>query len=153
MNGNGLYRFKNGSLYEGEFKDNQFQGRGKLIDKLNDLVIVGEFMNNQPNGYSRVVYSDESEYDGPLKNGLREGKGTYKYAPNEAPLLYHGEFREDAYEGEGELSYKNKSKYVGNFKDNEFDGQGELRTAEFIYMGEFKMGRIEGQGVMKFANG
>lgn len=41
MCGHGIYKFKNGSLYEGEFYDNQFQGRGKLVDKLNDLVIVG----------------------------------------------------------------------------------------------------------------
>lgn len=40
--------------------DNQFSGRGKLIDKLNDLTIVGEFKNNQPNGYTRIVYGDGS---------------------------------------------------------------------------------------------
>lgn len=62
MSGQGLYKFKNGSFYEGQFQDNQFQGRGKLIDKLNDLTIVGEFKNGQPDGYSRVVYGDGSEY-------------------------------------------------------------------------------------------
>jgi len=60
MNGHGVYKFKNGSLYEGDFQDNQFHGRGKLIDKMNDLTIVGEFKSNQPNGYGRVVYADGS---------------------------------------------------------------------------------------------
>lgn len=60
MNGHGVYKFKNGSIYEGDFVDNQFSGRGKLIDKLNDLTIVGEFKNNQPNGYARIVYGDGS---------------------------------------------------------------------------------------------
>jgi hypothetical protein len=60
MNGHGVYKFKNGSLYEGDFVDNQFSGRGKLIDKLNDLTIVGEFRNSQPNGYARIVYGDGS---------------------------------------------------------------------------------------------
>lgn len=60
MNGHGVYKFKNGSIYEGDFVDNQFSGRGKLIDKLNDLAIVGEFKNNQPNGYARIVYGDGS---------------------------------------------------------------------------------------------
>lgn len=55
-----MYKFKNGSFYEGEFQDNQFQGRGKLVDKLNDLTIVGEFRNGQPEGYARVVYGDGS---------------------------------------------------------------------------------------------
>ena len=60
MNGHGVYKFKNGSLYEGDFVDNQFSGRGKLIDKLNDLTIVGEFRNSQPNGHARIVYGDGS---------------------------------------------------------------------------------------------
>jgi len=60
MSGHGLYKFKNGSYYEGELKEGQFEGRGKLIDKLNDLVIVGQFRNGQPNGICRVVYGDGS---------------------------------------------------------------------------------------------
>jgi hypothetical protein len=95
-----------------------------LIDKLNDLTIVGEFKNNLPNGYSRVVYADGSEYEGELTNGLRHGKGSYKYSVNDPIAQYSGIFVEDEYEGNGELIFKNKSKYVGDFKSNLFHGQG-----------------------------
>lgn len=83
MAGHGIYKFKNGSLYEGQFLQNQFNGRGKLIDKLNDLVIVGEFKNGTPDGYSRVVYADGSQYEGLLVRGLRQGKGVYRYAKSQ----------------------------------------------------------------------
>jgi hypothetical protein len=120
---------------------------------LNDLIIVGEFKNNLPNGYARVTYSDKSEYEGELNNGLRHGKGLYKYSSNDPFVQYEGVFVEDEYGGMGELIFKNKSKYVGDFKSNLFHGQGEYTTADFIYVGEFKMGRIEGRGIMKFKNG
>ena len=41
LNGKGNYKFRNGSEYEGEFKNNAFWGRGKLRDAFNETTIIG----------------------------------------------------------------------------------------------------------------
>lgn len=62
LEGKGVYRFKDGSSYEGEFKKNVFNGRGKLIDVFNEVTIVGEFQDGLAYGQCNISYSDGSTY-------------------------------------------------------------------------------------------
>lgn len=39
LEGNGTYKFKDGSIYTGYFKNSKFHGKGKLVDRFQDLVI------------------------------------------------------------------------------------------------------------------
>ena len=55
-NGKGVYQMKNGSRYEGEFKDGKFHGKGTYF-----------FFNG-------------SRYEGYWENGEMSGKGTWHYA-------------------------------------------------------------------------
>lgn len=41
MDGTGTYTFKNKSYYKGSFRDGQFHGRGELVDRTNNMKIVG----------------------------------------------------------------------------------------------------------------
>jgi len=43
MCGQGVYKFSNGSLYEGYFEKSVFHGRGKLVDQFNSITIIGNF--------------------------------------------------------------------------------------------------------------
>ena len=54
MDGLGVYKYANGSVYDGNWKDNKFNGRGKLT---------------HPSG---------KQYDGYFKDGLPEGQGWYR---------------------------------------------------------------------------
>ena len=54
-NGKGKYSFKDGTMYEGEFKDDDYNGKGKLTD------------------------ADGSVYEGEFKDGREHGKGKKKF--------------------------------------------------------------------------
>lgn len=55
--GQGTYKFSDGKQsYQGEFKEDQANGRGKM------------------------VYPDDSEYNGQIKNWLKNGEGLLKYS-------------------------------------------------------------------------
>lgn len=43
MSGQGVYKFANGSVYEGYFENSLFHGRGKLLDQFNSITIIANF--------------------------------------------------------------------------------------------------------------
>ena len=52
MHGKGIYTYSNGDKYEGEFKNDSFNGKGTLIYSLEDrseviCTYVGEFKNDE----------------------------------------------------------------------------------------------------------
>ena len=74
LEGRGLYEFKNGSYYKGEFRNGVFWGEGELFDKTNNLTIEGQFVDGKAScSEGRVRYSDESSYSGGIKDNMREG--------------------------------------------------------------------------------
>ena len=117
-----------------------FHGRGKLSDKLNDVVIAGEFRSGKAHGFARITYGDKSQYEGEVANGVRHGRGVYTY-PDKVSK-YEGLFEEDNYHGHGELAMKDGVEYKGEFKNGAFHGRGEYLTKEFRYIGEFRHGNL-----------
>ena len=51
----------------------------------------------------KITYSD-SEYEGQMKNGKRNGKGIMKWTDGE---IYEGEFKDDFRQGKGICKYNN----------------------------------------------
>lgn len=68
MEGHGTYKFKDGSQYIGSFKNNKFNGKGKLIDVFQDLVINAEFKDGKAEGWGRITYGGTHKYDSETKN-------------------------------------------------------------------------------------
>eukprot|EP00978_Attheya_sp_CCMP212_P041490 scaffold238569_cov46-Attheya_sp.AAC.1 len=99
-------------VYEGEFADGFFEGRGSLRDQ---------------DGHSKITYdNDEEMYEGEMKNNMRDGHGTYTWAKG---IRYEGEWKNGTSHGNGKKIYKNGAIYEGNWKDSKRDGQGTLRDA------------------------
>ena len=69
MNGRGIYRWANGDVYDGEWKDDKKHGKG--IRR----------------------WADGDVYDGEYKDGKRHGKGIYRNA--EGAIVHHGLFKDD----------------------------------------------------------
>ncbi len=67
MCGQGVYKFANGSVYEGYFENNLFHGRGKLLDQFNSITIIANFDKGKANGQGKIIYEDQSIYEGELK--------------------------------------------------------------------------------------
>jgi hypothetical protein len=77
--------------------------------------------------------------------------GTYTNADGDT---YVGEFKDDAFNGQGSLTFANGNRYVGEFKDNKRDGPFEVTFADGDrYVGEFKDDIKNGYGTYTFANG
>ena len=45
MKGNGKFFFSNNQVYEGQFKNNEFNGVGKIMKNNGTLIYEGEFKN------------------------------------------------------------------------------------------------------------
>ena len=66
--------------------------------------------------------------------------GTYTNADGDT---YVGEFKNDAFNGQGNFTFANGAKYVGEFRDNKRNGQGTYTWPDGRqYVGEFKDGQI-----------
>jgi hypothetical protein len=42
--------------------NNQFEGKGKLVDEFNSITIIGDFVGGKANGLAKIIYSDQSVY-------------------------------------------------------------------------------------------
>ena len=99
---------------------------------------------------------DNGTYKGGMRNGYKNGQGTYTNANGEE---YVGDFKDGQRHGHGTQTYSAPSKYdgeayVGEWRDNRRDGSGiHTHSNGDVYEGEFKDGLKNGFGVIKFANG
>ena len=72
--GQGEYRFADGTAYKGDFKDNQFEGKGVLT--IPPLTV---------NGHTQTIY------EGQFAKGKREGRGILRIPS--VGFKYEGDFR------------------------------------------------------------
>ena len=81
------------------------------------------------------------------------GKGTYTSSESEG-VLYVGEFKNGAFNGQGVFTLPDGTKYVGKFKNDMQNGQGTLTfTDGENYVGEWKDGAKCGQGTWTWPDG
>lgn len=112
-------------------KENGFaQGEGILTYYINNKerkIYQGNIKNGKFHGFGKYTFdiSNNYYYNGIWNEGLYNGNGTL----NSAECIYKGNFNQGKKSGKGEISYKNDKiikKYNGEFKNNLFNGQGEI---------------------------
>ena len=138
-------------LFEGEFKNNEYNGKGKYYEnnilkldgifKDNEIIngklylanktyYIGNFKDYKPNGKGKIF--DENEkliYEGDFIDGEFEGKGKQIFDFG----YYEGEFKNDDYNGKGKYYENNILKLDGIFKDNEII-KGKLYLTNKTYI-------------------
>jgi hypothetical protein len=163
-NGFGKKVDKQGNIYEGNFINGKFAGKGKLIWANGD-VYVGEFIEgNWTKG--KLIWANGDSYEGAFLNLKRTGKGIYKWIDGgsyegdfidgimtgygkeydeNGELIYEGDFLNNEYDGAGTY-YRNGAKYIGGFKNGVFHGQGKFydEKGTLKYEGQFKNGKYLG---------
>ncbi len=82
---------------------------------------VGEIISAWNNCLAKASFADGSRYDGPYKNGKKNGYGKYYLSNGD---IYFGQLVNDAGEGFGIHYMKNGDKYIGEFKENNYHGRG-----------------------------
>jgi len=74
--GYGKIYYKNGDIYEGEFKSDQFNGIGIYYFKNGDRY-EGEFKDDVCNGIGTYYFYNGGRYEGLFKNGIYDGYGIF----------------------------------------------------------------------------
>ena len=118
---NGFSKFstnfgKNGDryIYEGEFKNNLFHGKGK------------------------ENFGDGSIFEGDFRNGVKHGKGCYKFVDF---TQYNGDWKKGQFDGFGEYTWDFDKKYLGFWKNGKKHGKGTLVNDGVVFNGNFFDGK------------
>lgn len=98
-----------------------------------------------------LVQAAYAEYNGDIKNGLRDGYGTLIY---EGGDKYVGNFKKNLFNGKGIFYFTGGSKYEGGFKNGLFDGYRVFTYSDGSkYEGEFKNDLYNGNGTFTDEDG
>ena len=109
--------------YEGDFKYDKFNGKGKLEFVKEGHSYEGEFKNNEINGIGIFKWNNGDVYEGEMTNGKMNGYGKYTYSNGQ---VYEGNYVNGVKGGLGKLIYPNKKIYEGEFKNGKPMGEGSI---------------------------
>jgi hypothetical protein len=131
--GRGVYTYKAlGAVYTGDIRHNLKHGRGQLTFRNGD-VLYGEFVNNcLIDSHVTIDYHPTGHYDGLMKEGRKHGLGTMEYAEH---FHYEGDWVEDRRSGLGYIKFPGGF-FEGVFIRDNVDGRGVL-----VFEGVFPVSR------------
>ena len=122
INGYGVYKYTNGQIYKGEFKNYLWHGKGHIFYPNKDIYI-GDFINDNKHGKGVYIFASGETYDGEWINDRKNGKGTYTYTYRGLKTL--NEKNKVNHTDEDLINFANHPyKYVGYFKDDKREGEG-----------------------------
>ena len=133
----GVMYYKNGSKYEGQWKNDKKHGKGIYTSQnynnpnLIGIKYEGEFNNDKIEGYGVGKYTSGDKYEGEWKNNKQYGRGTLIY---KGGGKYIGEWKNGKLNGDGIYYLKNGERFEGNFIDDKYNGYGKYyyNDGEFL---------------------
>ena len=78
--GEGVFRWKDGSVYKGHFKEGKKEGEGEWSDGNSKAKYIGHWSNNKKHGFGVATSKRGDFYEGEMKDGLKDGTGKMCYA-------------------------------------------------------------------------
>lgn len=144
FNGQGTYRYPDGDVYVGSFKNSKRDGIGEYTYANGDK-FTGNWAKDYRNGYGTMKFKNGDHYEGNWKFNRRHGRG--KFSSRRGNFIYNGYYVDDKKNGYGVLQYANGDFYQGNFKSNLKHGYGVLKYANGdLYNGYFWKNKRQGRG-------
>ncbi|MBK6932491.1 MAG: caspase family protein [Saprospirales bacterium] len=141
-NGAGIFAYPDGSKYEGNFLQGEFDGDGTFYFANGDKY-VGAFKDNFPHGTGIRHHADgtvetgdwregefigssliESGQTGCIQGDCQNGNGAYIF--KEGSAKYVGDFQDGQAQGFGICTYANGDRYRGEWAEGAFMGKGTL---------------------------
>jgi hypothetical protein len=132
----GEWRYDNGNRYIGEWLNNNKDGFGTFVFSNGDYY-AGKFKNDEINGQGTYTFVSGEKYVGQWKDAKRNGQGANTYASGNK---YLGQWLNDLKEGQGTYYWKGGEQFVGQYKNGTRNGYGTYYNAN---------GSINQQGVWK----
>ena len=149
-NGNGVYLFEDKSRYEGDFKNEEANGKGKLYFS-SGAIYEGSFQAGVINGFGKYKYSSKDIYEGYFKNEEPDGQGKLITSDGD---IYEGQFKGGQLNGTGSILLTNGDKYTGSLVDNIPDGNGiYYYVSGDRFEGTYKKGVKNGSGTLQYSKG
>ena len=142
--GKGILYYNNVKYYEGDWKNDMWEGKGKEYDtETKKLRYVGQFKGDRYEGQGTYYYRDGAKYVGQWKEGTINGQGTYYYNKGGK---YVGQWKESSANGQGTLYYRDGAKYVGQWKEGTINGQGTYTNPHLVsFSGKWKDSKLDGK--------
>ena len=112
-NGKGVYKWHDGSTYEGDFEEDLRHGNGHF-KWANGESYKGDYLRDERTGHGTYNWPDGSSYEGSFLNGKRHGLGTYVSSDRD---IYVGEWFDDLQHGEGTLTRSDGSVIKGIWRN------------------------------------
>jgi hypothetical protein len=99
--GSGIYRWLDGSTYDGEYADDLRHGSGRFL-WVNGESYKGDYLKDERTGKGIYDWPDGSQYEGDFLAGKRHGWGRFTSSEG---VIYEGEWFDDLQHGTGTLTY------------------------------------------------
>lgn len=123
--GYGVYYYKNGDEYHGNFNTSIREGFG-VMEYANGDRFDGTFHRGYAKGYGKYDFANGDCHVGEYLRGKRHGAGKLVYKTG---AVYEGRFRRGSKKDNyGKYTYPNGDIYYGKFKDDKPFGRGKLIT-------------------------
>ena len=150
--GNGKMEYENGNYYIGRWKNGKRNGNGKLYDKNGNLIYDGDWNNDKFEGKGTLnIEKCQQYYIGEFKNELMNGKGCLFWKNGD--LVYDGDWVNAKMEGYGKGYGDNGDYFIGKWKDGLQD-EGTLydKNGRIIFKGKINAGEMIEMIKLLFAN-
>ncbi|EGR28665.1 hypothetical protein IMG5_170870 [Ichthyophthirius multifiliis] len=148
--GIGIQIWQDGARYEGQWKENKANGKGKFLHVDGDI-FEGEWENNKANGKGTYLHANGAKYDGYWKNDLQEGYGIETWADGSR---YEGYYKQAKKDGIGVYIWSDGSKYEGDWFENRITGKGIYTWLDKRrYEGEWLNNNMHGKGIYTWQDG
>ena len=142
--------YDDGSVYEGQMKDNKMNGIGKYTET-DGTFYDGDWKDNMRNGEGFEQYPDGGEYEGEFKDDKMNGKGIQRLANGG---VYDGLWNDDHMNGRGKYTDPDGRVYEGEWKDNNMNGMVKVTYPDGrVYEGEFKNNIRDVMGKVTYLDG
>ena len=135
--GNGAYKFSNGDIYDGEWKNDIRDAQGTQIYANGDIY-SGKWKDDMKNGQGTFTYLNGDIYTGEFLDDKKNGRGTFTYSNGD---IFNGEFLDNKKNGQGIFTFANSKKIIGIWKDHK------------LYAECIEGNCINGQGSLTYVNG
>ncbi|OMJ80784.1 hypothetical protein SteCoe_18892 [Stentor coeruleus] len=154
-----------GELYEGDFKNDLFNGQGILIKPCNlypDTLLQDQnfFLSNHEKtlflNYSEAIkpiiyYRHKSKHKSKENKHKDQSEGAIEW---QGSIIHSGNYYKGTKNGNGKTYFNDGSYYDGEFSINMMEGQGNFVWADGKrYIGFWKAGKLHGEGVYSWPDG
>lgn len=120
--GYGKIQYYSGDTYEGYWQKSKRHGQGLYKYKYGGIYL-GDFCEDHTYGEGCRVYSSGNCYTGHFENSKKQGQGLMKFKNGD---VYEGEWDNDDMHGNGKYTWSTGDYYIGMFVRDKQEGKGNL---------------------------